>query len=85
MDAVLAGDGEVRVSITRACSAMTAAWAAMVASRSRGGIGGWIVASGLRHCLRSVEVEVVGVETADGAVCGGARASDRAEAGVGCR
>jgi len=68
---VLAGDGEVRVSITRACSAMTAAWAAMVASRSGVESGDGIVASGLRHCLWSVEVEVVGVETADGALCGG--------------
>jgi hypothetical protein len=75
----------VRVSITRACSAMTAAWAAMVAARSGVESGDGIVASGLRHCLWSVEVEVVGVETADGAVCGGARASDRADAGVGCR
>jgi hypothetical protein len=52
IDAVLAGDGEVRVSIARACSAMTAAWAAMVASRSGVESGDGIVASGLRHCLR---------------------------------
>ena len=48
-------------------SAMTAAWAAMVASRSGVDSGDGIVASGLRHCLRSVEVAVVGVETAAGA------------------